>query len=684
MLKNRLLAIGAVMLLAGISIPIYIGGSFAPLFVVAVSVLCVFLCTVRFFKQKIHYAVAFSAILVAGAVYVLLYRDIFILPYSAFDGKPDVVTGTVTDISASGCDITVTASEIGIPDATRIRLFTENAPDIGDSLTFTGILSYAGAKPELCAADIRLYSFPTSSEATEGSGILHILRNKAYSVYDTLGDRYADFLKSVVFNDKSGLSDERYTMYRNAGAAAYFAVSGLHVSFAVMSVFGILRYLGVHKVIRGIIATLIALIYGVLVGFSPSVTRAIIMVMFVIAADIFTVESDTLTSLFFALTLLLLANPFSVASLSLRLSFAATLGVLYSTRIRPFGKKHPVLSSLYGIFVLPVITSVACFAFTLPLMLLSFDVVSLISPLSNVILGMIFSPLLLLAFLLTLLAFCGLPLFSAITIPLKFLISLFDAVCDMMSGRFRLLLPTVSPYAVIASVVAIVSIAVVLAAPKKTRRIAFASSCAVIAVLVSIGVYTVRYGNNNVIRATYNEGIYGYSVAAVCNGERIFVDCGAGFDSGFVYSCGITDIDTYVAVKYTAKTAESIDYAAKRFGVGKIVLLDENCTFYDMLPNSCTIKVENEYVFGNLNRGITLDKNNIYLYRDMTLAAITSDGILPDDITPDVIVFRNTPVLSHKQALTAKLYSTADLTYGDTVTIDVLSSERIEVKEHES
>ena len=68
----------------------------------------------------------------------------------------------------------------------------------------------------------------------------------------------------------------------------------------------------------------------------------------------------------------------------------------------------------------------------------------------------------------------------------------------------------------------------------------------------------------------------------------------------------------------------------------------------------------------------------------MTLAAITSDGILPDDITPDVIVFRNTPVLSHKQALTAKLYSTADLTYGDTVTIDVLSSERIEVKEHES
>ena len=126
MLKNRLLAIGAVMLLAGISIPIYIGGSFAPLFVVAVSVLCVFLCTVRFFKQKIHYAVAFSAILVAGAVYVLLYRDIFILPYSAFDGKPDVVTGTVTDISVSGCDITVTASEIGIPEATRIRLFTEN------------------------------------------------------------------------------------------------------------------------------------------------------------------------------------------------------------------------------------------------------------------------------------------------------------------------------------------------------------------------------------------------------------------------------------------------------------------------------------------------------------------------------------------------------------------------------
>lgn len=133
-------------------------------------------------------------------------------------------------------------------------------------------------------------------------------------------------------------------------------------------------------------------------------------------------------------------------------------------------------------------------------------------------------------------------------------------------------------------------------------------------------------------------------------------------------------------MKYTENTAESIDYAVKRFGVSKIILLDERCPFYDILPSTCTIKAESEYAFGNLHSGITLDKSNIYLYCDMALAAITANGAIPDDVTPDIIVFRNTPILSPQQILAVKLYSTADFTYGDTVTIDIISSERIEVK----
>lgn len=68
--------------------------------------------------------------------------------------------------------------------------------------------------------------------------------------------------------------------------------------------------------------------------------------MYLIAAGAFLTrrEANSLNSLFAALGLLLLVNPYAIASLSLQLSFAATLGlILLSGRMqrrlmRPFAK----------------------------------------------------------------------------------------------------------------------------------------------------------------------------------------------------------------------------------------------------------------------------------------------------------------------------------------------------------
>lgn len=61
-------------------------------------------------------------------------------------------------------------------------------------------------------------------------------------------------------------------------------------------------------------------------GLSPSVVRACVMQAFVLAAPLFKRDSDGLTSLGAALLVILLGNPFAAGSISLQLSFAATLG----------------------------------------------------------------------------------------------------------------------------------------------------------------------------------------------------------------------------------------------------------------------------------------------------------------------------------------------------------------------
>lgn len=107
--------------------------------------------------------------------------------------------------------------------------------------------------------------------------------------------------------------------------------------------------------------------YTLLTGASPSVVRACIMVVFVLAAPLFQRDSDPPTTLSAALFLILLANPFAAASISLQLSFGAMAGLLWLTPKlqdlllgeRPSGKVCRLLVSSLS-------ATVGAMAFTVP------------------------------------------------------------------------------------------------------------------------------------------------------------------------------------------------------------------------------------------------------------------------------------------------------------------------------
>lgn len=242
------------------------------------------------------------------------------------------------------------------------------------------------------AQGVFLLAYQRGDEAVYGEGsagsprwwpahAARAMQNRVTALFD--GDEAA-FLSAILTGDTSGLSEEARSDLSEAGLSHILAVSGLHCGFLMTL---ILLLTGRHRHrLAAVLALPVLMFYTLLTGASPSVVRACIMVVFVLAAPLFQRDSDPPTTLSAALFLILLANPFAAASISLQLSFGAMAGLLWLTPKlqdlllgeRPSGKVCRLLVSSLS-------ATVGAMAFTVPLCAVYFGSLVLISPVSNLL-----------------------------------------------------------------------------------------------------------------------------------------------------------------------------------------------------------------------------------------------------------------------------------------------------------
>lgn len=196
----------------------------------------------------------------------------------------------------------------------------------------------------------------------------------------------AAFHTALLTGDKSGLYRELDTYYAlsRAGLMHVTAVSGMHVSFLV----GFVLLLFPNRRRSAVLLLPLLLLFAAMTGFTPSVMRAVFMQLCLLLAPLLKRESDSLTSLFMILAILLLMNPQAAASVSLQFSFAATLGiVLFTPTVFVWLWEHLPLPWERAVKFLAASagTSLGALALTTPLMALHFGYVSLMAPLSNAI-----------------------------------------------------------------------------------------------------------------------------------------------------------------------------------------------------------------------------------------------------------------------------------------------------------
>ena len=297
-----------------------------------------------------------------------------------------VAYGLVTQLDGQDCRLKVKAYLIdGSP---------EYAP--GDVLLFEGRLEAAqrGRNQNLLQEGIYLTLSQDTDEVVLPAEAMTPLRHvRILSRKITLkiqewmpGDEGA-LLAALLSGERDGFSNEFDRALTASGTRHITAVSGLHVTILagiLMSLFG--------KKTGLLVSVPAAVVYAAIVGFSPSVVRATVLLIFWAISFWCKLEKDSLTSFAAALLLLLLYRPFSCLSAGLLLSFAATLGLillsaplnqLLTKRIKTIRVK-PVKKTLW--YLSGTITAtLAATLFTLPLNILFFDSIPLLGLLSNLL-----------------------------------------------------------------------------------------------------------------------------------------------------------------------------------------------------------------------------------------------------------------------------------------------------------
>lgn len=350
-----------------------------------------------------------------GVYGIFIYNDII-----SVSGNDIELTGVVSERSDFADDNSSYILDTEINNhKTKVIVYTDSVFDVGDKIIICGT-------PYIPKNS---YIFPQKDyymtngifmcvDADEYTKIKHIVtpnsiassyRDYLSSEIDHLAPgREGELMKALVFGDKSGMNDEVRGYFSKSGISHIISVSGFHLAVVCGIVFYLLKIMNLGKIPRFIISEIFIFAFAALAGFSFSVVRSGIMMTIFLSSDLVRRRHDIFSSLGTAFIILTLTMPFAVRNTSLLLSVTGVFGIgivaPYLTKDVNFG--NPVDKPLKIL-----IYSAICSLTTLPFVLLTFREISIISPLSNLILVPLCSFILILGIIIALTA--GIEIISA-------------------------------------------------------------------------------------------------------------------------------------------------------------------------------------------------------------------------------------------------------------------------------
>lgn len=208
----------------------------------------------------------------------------------------------------------------------------------------------------------------------------------------------AAILSTLTMGSKNLMKQSQWQVFQNTGTSHLMAISGLHVGLIAGIVYFLVRFLWSlfpWLVLRtpapraaAVVSLLIAIIYGLLAGFSLPTQRAVIMITVLMLGSLVSQAIPVWCRLLFAFFIIVIWQPFALWSASFWLSFAAVSWIAYG-----MGGRVQMLRGLKA----TVWLQFTIFIGLLPLTLFFFQQISLVALIANTIaipwVGMVIVPL---------------------------------------------------------------------------------------------------------------------------------------------------------------------------------------------------------------------------------------------------------------------------------------------------
>ena len=203
--------------------------------------------------------------------------------------------------------------------------------------------------------------------------IIYKIKNKIYKYFSNF--KNGKYLKLILLGDKTEVSKNIINSFRNNGISHLFAISGMHVSFIATYIILFLTKLKIKEEKRYFITTIILLLYLLLIGSTPSITRAFLFFTLLSINKVFYFHVDTVYILILAFIISLLINPFMLFEIGFQYSFLISFFLIESTSI---------INKFKNYFLSLLITSIISFTVSIPITLYNFYTINILSIFYNI------------------------------------------------------------------------------------------------------------------------------------------------------------------------------------------------------------------------------------------------------------------------------------------------------------
>lgn len=454
----------------------------------------------------------------------------------------------------------------------------------------------------------------------------------SYELSTYLPKQYSAIAEAMLTGNQSNVPYQILVNFRYSGIAHLFAVSGFHLSVwtSLMSkLFD--KIFNKKKYVSNVFCILFVIFFMSLTGFSKSVMRAGIMLIIMLIGKTIRHQADSLNSLFIAMSIILLINPFAISSLSLQMSFLATLGILLLAKpiTQPITKceqkiKNKHLYNLIFSSYTTIAISIVSTLFTIPISAVNFGYISIVAPITNLICMLPAQILIILSgitVLISKISFLEKPLSFIMAIIIKYLIAVTEKIASIPNAVINTMEPIIQFLFIL--LIALMSIFLIISrkSEKKLRITVYISSLAV--AVLSFAIIFIQNQSANITVADVGNGT---SVILTTGKKNIIIGCGGSNYKSFKLTneadrIGVTDYDLLLIPRDYETENEYAYKILKRYNFSNCIASNGD------YPNYITELMSEDTVFTD-NCTVTLDEKTTLVYSNndaFSGVRITSD-----------------------------------------------------------